>query len=663
LLKQALKKTPRDSLKSLVLEYAVKKPGVYRLQKVVDESNLEVQTPKSDTLVVNCPKAVIKPSTSNRCIGDLSDLTIEVKGTPPMKIVYSRTVNKEDQSFHFQSIQPEHLISPLLGSNAASALVTDFEQDLSWGRSHSIDVRLNESMTTSGKWIYSIDEVHDAAGNVANFSTEREDGEQSNPKQVRLAHSLTVHERPVAQLKGCDTNHPLKVASGVSAIFPVEFGTIGSSPEDTKHTVKWYFSPLDKLTASGDHGEDVIVEVFVSKGPRQKPKISRPGLYTLKSITSQFCEGEVKEPASCLLLNPPEPNLSITSEDIYDKCAGNSIGLLVDLDLTGTPPFVVHYEIEKNKQKKSHKVRVDGLRHQLELKPSDAGHFIYRFEAIDDYVYGYRPLNSQALTLEQDVKPPASAYLRKPPGEITSCIEERIDMKVSLQGEPPFTLEYELIHNGKRKKEKATDIEENTFTISTEPLIQGGDYSLALASVQDKTGCKIFLNDEAKISVRQQRPKASFGLLDGKRKVTALEGEKVKLPLRLEGVPPLHIIYRRINDSSGQIVKIDKQSTNDILQVDQRGVYELVDVADSLCPGSVDASTATFEVDWVPRPEIKLAENAGLTLEGGKYIKSEVCEGDIDAVELSLTGKAVLFGSFPFSTNLDNRISAFSPCV
>jgi nucleoporin POM152 len=658
-----LKKHSKDDSNSFVLEYVVRKPGVYRLQKVVDESNLEVQRHMSDTIVVNCPKATIKQSTSDRCIGDLSNLTVEVRGTPPMKIVYSRTVNKEDQSFHFQSIQPENLVSPLLGSDTTSTLVAGLEEDVSWARSYSIDVRLNESMTTSGKWIYSIDEVHDATGNVANFSAEGEDVEYANPKRLHLAHAFTVHERPVARLKGCDTNYPLKVASGLSSILPIEFGSSGSNLENTKHIVTWYFSPLDKLTASGDHGEDVIVEEFVSKNPRQKPEISRPGLYTLKSIASQFCDGEVKEPASCLLLNPPEPDLSITSEDIYDKCAGNSIGLLVDLDLTGTPPFVVHYEIEKDRQRKSHKVRINGSRHQLELKPSDAGHFTYRFKSIDDNVYGSRPLNSQTLKLEQDVKPPASAYLMKASSEIVSCIEDRVKVDVLLQGESPFTLEYELIHNGKRKKERITGIQENRVTISTEPLIQGGDYTLALASVQDKTGCKIFLSDEAKIAVRQQRPKASFGLVDGKRKVTALEGDKVRLPLRLEGVPPLQIGYRRVNNSSGQVVTIVKQNTNDILLVDQRGVYELVNVTDSLCPGFVDPSTATFEVDWIPRPSIKLAENAGLTLEGNKYLKREVCEGDIDAVELSIIGKSARSRLLLFPTKPWDRISAISPCV
>lgn len=650
LMKQSAKKHQKDKTKSLVLEYTVKKPGLYRLHKVLDISNLEVQRHMSDTFVVECPSAVVQKSSPDRCVGDLSDLTVIVKGTPPMKIVYSRTINQKDQSFHFQSIQPQNLISPLLGAAASSTLESVHEEDVSWGRSYSIEVRLNESMTPSGKWLYSIDEIHDATGNVANFSARGEDGEHLYPKGTQLEHTVDVHERPEVRFKGCDTHNPLKVAIGASAALPVEFGSPGNDLYNTKYTVAWQFSSIDKLTASGDHGEDMVIEQFISKNSRQKPVIHRAGLYTLKTVSNQFCDGEIMEPASCLLLNPPEPNLSITSKDIYDKCAGNSIGLLVDLDLIGTPPFVVHYEIIQNKQRKSHKVRVDGSRHQLELKPTDAGHFTYRFTSIDDHIYGAHPLSGEALTLEQDVKPPASAYLIKNAGKTMSCIEESVQVDVVLQGEPPFALEYELVHNGKRKKYKVPGIAKDVFTISTEPLAQGGDYTLALVSVQDKMGCKIFLSDEMKIAVRQQRPKASFGVLDGKRKVMALEGETIRLPLRLEGISPWHISYRKVNDSSDRSTRIRKESTNDILQVDQCGVYELFDVSDSDCPGSIDHAASTFEVDWIARPKINIPDNAGLTLVDDKYWKREVCEGDVDAVEINLVGKLLLF--LTFSTQL-----------
>jgi nucleoporin POM152 len=637
MIKEAKKKGLKAESEELAIEYAVKKPGLYRLQKVVDEFNLEVHRHTYDALVVTCPKATIKPSSLDRCVGDLSNLTVEVRGTLPMKMVYSRSINKQDGSIHAQSVQNEDLVSPR-GLSSSNSQPSRVREGVSWGL-RSVGVRINESMTRSGKWLYSIEEVHDGVGNVANFSTHGEDGEHTRWKGKQLDLSLTVHDLPLASLDGCDTRNPLKVPIGESSELPIVFGSPGRTCDDVTHTVTWRFSPINKLTASGDHGEEEIVEEFISKHPRDKPRIYRPGLYTLKSVRNQFCSGEVKGPASCLLINPPKPGLSISSEDIYDKCAGNSIGLAVDLDLVGTPPFDVQYEIIHNRQRKEKKwVHIKGSRHQLELKPRDAGHFTYRFVSIDDEVYANSLLEGPDYTLEQSVKPPASAFLMKPPDTIIGCIGQPILVKALFQGYPPFMLEYELVHEGKRMKHKITGIEEDKFTISTEPLLHGGEYALALVSVQDRAGCKIFLNDEIKITVNRQRPKVSFGLRDGKHKVLSLEGMRVDLPLRLDGEAPWDIAYQNINDPAAQVFQARIQKVDGFLQVESRGIYQLLDVADRHCPGIVDTSAATFEVDWIPRPEIKISDNAGLILKGDKYLRRDVCEGDADAVDIKLTG-------------------------
>ncbi|TAQ84602.1 hypothetical protein B7494_g7084 [Chlorociboria aeruginascens] len=640
-----LKKKELKSLKTFeddpdvqILDYSVRKPGLYRLHRVIDKTKLEVQCRMSDTLVVKCPQAAIRSSASDKCLGDLSDLSIDVEGTPPLKIVYSRTVNQKDRSFHFQSIQPENFISPLLGSLPASTLVLSGSQDISWARSHRITVPLNESMTPSGQWLYSIDEIHDATGNVANFSVEGEDGEHVYPKDAHLEKGFVVHERPIVRLIGCDSRTPLMVANGQSVQLPVKYRSSGRTADDTSHSLIWKFSPLDTLTPAGDHGDSVSIEEFSAKNSHTAPTIHQAGLYSLVSVQSKFCEGEVKEPASCLLLNPPEPQLSISSENINDKCAGNSIGLLVDLDLIGTPPFVVRYNIITKSGSHANQVRVPGLRYQLELKPRDAGHFKYQFTSVDDAVYKNHRLNSEVLLLEQDVKPPASARLRRPPGDIEACIEEPVEISVELLGETPFTLEYELVHDGKRKKEKVANIGTELFTIKTEPLLSGGEYSLSLISVQDRTGCKIFLDGEAKFMVRRQRPKASFGLIDGRHQIVAIEGMQVPLPLRLTGQSPFNIKYRNLDDTSGRILEKHAQSTNDVIYVDRSGNYEILDISDNQCPGTVDLTASTFSVDWLPRPQIKPADTAVLIPEGSKFVKREVCEGDIDTIEVSLSG-------------------------
>lgn len=332
--------------------------------------------------------------------------------------------------------------------------------------------------------------------------------------------------------------------------------------------------------------------------------------------------------------------MAISSDNIYDSCAGSPIGLLVDLDLTGTPPFDIRYEIinknTKDVQQKS--AHIEGMRHQLELKPSDAGHYTYRFPYIKDSVYGERSVFNDQLQLEQDVKPPASARFADSPYWTDACLDESVPFNVTFQGESPWTLEYEIIHGGSRKKQQVENIEENRYTISTDRLSEGGEYTVALVSVQDQTRCKVFLSEEVKIDVRQQRPKAAYGQIDGKLTVTTLENQTVSLPLRLTGQPPWTVYYRAIDsDSSDEMFK-KLHFSNDGLEVSQSGRYQLVDMRDAVCPGTIDEDASTFAVEWVSRPSLRISGSAARDMLDGTYVKDAVCEGDEDSTEIVLQG-------------------------
>ncbi|KAF7561986.1 hypothetical protein G7046_g2150 [Stylonectria norvegica] len=632
--KQIREHTSDQSTTGFHWEYAVKKPGVYRLGKVLDEYKLEVQRTTKDTYVVPCPKARIKAAadSSQRCIRDLSDLTLEVFGTPPLKIVYSRTINGKDHSFHFQSLQPDGFQSPLLG--ASSALVLDNEDDMSWVRPAKVSVGLNESMTSAGEWQYSVDEVYDAFGNSVKYAQPEDDIEKTRPKG--LTHKFAVKERPKVRMDGCDIRNPLKVAKGRSAKLPVGFSMSGPI-DDTSHEILWEFSPIDSLTNSGDHGDKVSVGRYLAKNSKDKPLVSEPGLYTLKTVSSGTCNGEVDEPSSCLLLNPLEPHLTIRTEDIPDKCAGNSIGLRVDLDLVGTPPFVVRYDVISGNEVEHQVHRVAGLRSQLELIPKFAGRHQYVFKSIDDKIYTGLPLTGDDKVLEQVVKPAASAMIASPDREIGACLDSEVDLDVILYGDAPYTLEWEMVHDGKRKSQQVTAIQDSTYKIKTAALTKGGEYILALSSVQDKRGCRTFLQDQLKITVRRQRPRAAFGLIEHKQKVMVVENTAMRLPLRLQGEAPWTVSYRNI-DGSGEVETKTASSANDHILVKSRGKYELVDVVDVQCPGSVDSAASTFEVGWFPRPEISLIETENVTPALGAFIKQDVCEGDIDGFEVNLRG-------------------------
>lgn len=652
--KQIREHTADQTTSGFQWDYPVKKPGVYRLGRVLDEYKLEVQRATRDTYVVPCPQARIRASSDpQRCIQELSDLSLDVYGTPPLKIVYSRTINGKDHSFHFQSLQPDGFSSPLL--TASSSLVLESQDDVSWVRPSKVTVGLNESMTSAGEWEYSIDEVRDAFDNIVKYADLEED---EKARSKGLKYGFKVKERPRASMNGCDLRNPFKVAKGRSVRLPVDFSLTGSK-DDTSHEVTWEFSPINSLTNSGEHGDQVSIGNYNAKNALDKPFVSEPGLYTLKTVSSGSCKGEVKEPSSCLLLNPLEPSLSIRSEEIPDKCAGNSIGLRVDLDLVGTPPFVVRYDIvtsDGHIEKQSH--RVSGLRSQLELVPKMAGHHRYVFKSIDDAVYDNLLLTGEDKVLEQVVKPAASAKIASTTGVINACLDSEVELDVLLYGEAPFNLEWEIVHDGKRKSERVTGLQENSFRIKTNTLRKGGEYILALSSVQDKRGCKTFLQDQVKIAVRRQQPRAAFGFVEHKQKIMAVEDTHLRLPLRLEGEPPFEISYRNLN-GNGEVLTKRANNANDNLLVKSQGVYELVDVRDSQCPGSVVPTASQFEVGWFPRPEISIVESPSITSDGNTLVKQDICEGDIDGFEVNLKGKQPTVFSSRFSLT-SYRITSLS---
>lgn len=642
--KQAEKKhASLDPVPYRDLHIPVKKTGIYRLQRVVDESQLDVRTRTSDALVVACPRALIKNSHTNKCKGELSNLVLEVEGTPPLKIKYSRQVNHHDRGFSFQNIQPDNLRSPLLTQKPGGALFSINQPDISWAQSQKIDVPLNESLNVGGEWLYAIEEVHDACGNVANYSTVLEDTERPSTKSLSQWHQFSVHESPRISLSGCNDQRPLEVARGDSVDLPINFQAVGTGYDgDGPFSVVYTYTDGSDAQKSADSKQTTLVLRSVD----QKSPIKEPGWYSLTSVSSQFCPGDILEPASCYLHNPPEPELSVRAEKIFDRCANNAVGLLVDLDLTGSPPFRLRYSIENSKGTITKTQKIDGPRTQLDFTPSEAGFYRYRFLDIEDSVYSPRSLKDKVAPLEQDVKPPASAHFVGSREVRKACFGESVSSDLAFLGEAPWTLQYEILHNGKRTKH-VLQSDSNVATITTDKLVSGGEYTLALTSVKDKSNCKRTLKETMRFDARSKPPHVSFGQIEKKRSLSAMQGSKIEIPLRLKGERPWTVKYKNVDVNKSPLQKTFWDE-NSVLIVDQEGLHELLEVFDSSCPGSVDQVAKDFEVSWIPRPQVTAVDGSpvGST---GTYVKPEVCQGDDDSLELRLSGNP------PFALQYEQR--------
>lgn len=620
------------------LYYTVKKPGLYALQKVLDETNLEVSRKKlAHTVIVACPKAKVLEPKSDSCRGELAHIELEAVGTPPMKIKYRKVVNKNTAHATFENIQPEEFSSPL-SRQGSNALVVPNNVNADWAKTQVVKVPLSEGMTVAGKWVYAIDEVVDGFGNVVSYSNREQNQQETKAKSPSLHQVITVHERPTVQMKGCSPQRPLKVGSGKPTNMPLQFGSSGREAVESAYKIEYSFSPTLGEAAAEAYGPVQRKEMTIQDIKKQV-QIQDPGMYTITHVSSGFCTGEVLEPASCLLENPSSPKLNITAEEIYDKCAGRPIGLNVDLDLVGTPPFEIVYRTTHEKRHhRQHVHRLDTHRGVLNLTPREAGEYHYEFLQVSDAVY--KDVKILDRTLDQKVKP--LAYAKITTGEKRGiCIDRKASFDVALVGEAPFSLEYELVHNGKRKKYSLPNISANLVTIETESLSDGGDYTLGLVSISDQMGCKEPLEEERSFTVRHQKPKVGFGLVDAGRAINTHEGQKVHLPLRLVGEAPWTVQYL---DSNGKEQTLQANDPNEKIAVDRDGVYTLLDVRDASCPGVVDEPAKEFKVSWIARPELRIARNE-ITQKGNTFIRRDVCQGDDDSVE-------VLFkGSPPFTVS------------
>lgn len=612
-----------------LLQHRVSKTGLYRLERVIDESNLEVRRRSYDVAVVDCPKAFVTTSSEHACTSDVSKTSIGVNGVPPFKVKYSKRINQQQFSSIVQSIQAPNTDDHLFADGTSNVVLDPSRPQLGWTQSTSVSFDINEALNKNGTWTYVVEDVEDGLGNKIVYDL-------TNEKEMVRGHrssSLVVHNRPTVDLVGCNGERPLRVAKEDTTSLPIRVRPVGQIPA-TDWPLKLKYSFMPDVEGEAPVVEDALFDL-TGPGEANLPRINKAGRYSIDSVETQFCRGEVVEPSSCTLFNPPRPMMSIDSEDIFDKCAGNPIGMTVNLDFTGSPPFKVRYSVEHNGKASPKMQEFNSMRGQLEFREKSAGSYVYRFLGIGDDVYNDISLKDKDMTLRQNIRPPATANFADGKKLLESCFGESVQLPVKFSGEGPWDLDYEIDHNGKRKKHhKHSEEDLNLVELPEQP--EGGDYTIILTGVQDRLKCKTSLQDERTVRVRPEQPQAAFGDIDGKRIIRALDGKSVKLPLRLKGFAPWSVQIKNLDTDSRPTEQTFNQP-NGIFSVDRPGTYEIVSVRDQ-CPGFVNPKANTFTVAGIPRPSLMIRDDDASQERHGNYRKPAVCQGEDSTLGLALTG-------------------------
>ncbi|CAN6663552.1 nucleoporin Pom152p [Trichomonascus vanleenenianus] len=644
-----------ESIEGSKLSYVslpVTQPGLYRLGRVIDTSNMDVRLYRVDVIVPRCPSAYIVSGSSDspyadRCIGDTDAPRLVVNGVPPMRVKYSRSIKGREAVFSVQSVQPENFVSPLVsGGLPESGYIYRGETKLDWAAAQTVEVDMDTTLGTTGEWMYSIDEIEDAFGNVIDYSKlydSREDAKLMMSKS--LSYGFMVHSRPQVHFKGCDAETPIKLAKGSTVGLPLY---LTGSDANGPFTVTIERSS----TQDGPEGTPEVFEHTFS-GQSDRLVVKQPGIYRLKSINGRFCAGDVVESSSCLVYIPPEPTMDIDFSEINDPCAG-TIGISSEITLTGTPPFRVAYRTLKDGNViKTESVDIVQSRYHLDFRPEEAGEYSYEFFSLDDSLYKAQKLVGDSFRISQTVKALAGAsFVEKNPRR-RCCSGDTISLPVKLNGEGPFKIKYDIIQGGSKRTEYVEkDITAQTFEIVTPPLKYGGRYTVSLVSIEDGKGCKSLLNEnDAVIDVRRQRPAAAFLPVDGSMSIRSLEGHTVGLPLRLSGEGPWDVVYQHVdsttNEKINSTIKVSK-ANGDVIRVNKKGKYSLVDVRDAYCPGEIADTANSFDISWYDKPRMSIPDSKSLTARGENYfVRDSVCEGGEDVLEIGLEGAA------PFSLFYD----------
>jgi len=186
--------THTHSMAHILLE----KPGILRLQSVMDKSNIEVRLNHSrEIIVVLCPQADFTPDGLKmvHCAGQDLTLTIAIRGLSPLRLRWFKEVNGRREHFVKEGIESVH----------------------SMDSSSELAVSLDEI----GRHVYAIEEVIDGVGNslsISHPSTFTEHAHEANATfygpNLNSTRSFSVIRPPAVSFKYCGPGSPTSLLIG-----------------------------------------------------------------------------------------------------------------------------------------------------------------------------------------------------------------------------------------------------------------------------------------------------------------------------------------------------------------------------------------------------------------------------------------------------------------
>ncbi|CAE6355656.1 unnamed protein product [Rhizoctonia solani] len=628
-------------------------PGVVRLERVLDKTGADFRIRYSEVVAVECPSVAFEPTKDdvrgNRCIGDKVDMNVRARGVAPVELKWGVTIapkskygtRRSGQDFTIRGIEGKEEIE---GAPVAQDLI----------------IPLSFSFDSPGRHTFTLANLSDAIGNNVNPALPQhtlKHGHQISDTDFTHVRTFDVLSRPSAAFEKCQPGKDIQLLKGKEGHSNLVVKAESYDEQDGWGAhISFVPDEISKADSTGIAGvvgrvaEKVASAIDKATAPtpwtkffRAAPgssKISIPvteaGTYTLTRVAGDLCQGVVRSPEVCRVVEVPLPRAEVEVERIHE-CSGD-VGIHTIFTMDGTPPFRIHYTTTDTKgTTKSHE-RYLGARGELKLQPNKSGTYTYSFDAISDAYYSEVPLTGPGRTVTQVVHPLASAKFTH--ANVDTCGEsQEIEVALELSGVGPWKVEMQLGSEVMKFAGLKKEREIVKVPIPKEVYARGGKVGLDLVSVEDGNGCKRTLSStQMSVEVRRVKPTARFYSQDGSHRVVVPHESEAELPLRLTGDKPWRIGYRA--PGSQQIHTQVLSTPNNQLSVKAAGTYEIVSVSDRHCPGAVVPDGAFYHVDWIPLPAVGFAHSAGVfDKEREVIVRPPVCAGEEDYAEVDLIGR------------------------
>ncbi|KAI9503666.1 hypothetical protein BX070DRAFT_138672 [Coemansia spiralis] len=661
----------------------VREVGAYEIQSVKDAKGLAFRTATHapQTVVVSCPRARLQwradsSSADSFTVGSDghasicqrvdrgepndaaaagirgSDGLIEavVEGYEPIEMTIVRLVNGHREVIGLDGIRPRISEGPMPNAVEGSISKTQLAEIKKWARfrSRKSVYVINDTFLRAGEYVYKLESVRDAANHTVTLSESNSAGIFNGKngevgKATSYMARIQVHRRPsvgwsngllqgelplrLSDDKQRNKRHNLPLRLNGQAPWTVEYLVING--DETTRESKKFLTMKDAFIAA-----------------------DRAGVYQLAAVYDKHCSGLI-ERTNITLMHTPNPTANVRSTPLTARECGGEIGAEVDLELSGRPPFAVHYR-ELNLRFPNSKpivrvVRTQQRRHSFKIIPELAGTYRFEFFRLEDDNYpSGLPIST---TIEQSVHAQPSAKLDTVGGYIPRrvCLGQDVKLPVRLKGQGPWELTYNIVHENRRISQTVKDIANESYDIGLGSFETPGEYTAEIVQVKDGNSCaRDLLDVSTTITVREGGSQVGFQCPEGG--VRVLDGEQARIPVRVSGEFPVEIKYHKVGDTTGHVYKAvitngpRGAAKEDSVPAYGPGEYELVSTSD-ICAGTVDPLNVRCPVRVEPKPSAWFVTE-GLNYKDGTgnvdgiWQLAAVCEGSTTPAvfELGLNG-------------------------